>query len=170
MTTAVKSLTCREVKAVQEVLGQFIEHPWYDYGELTVLPAHGPEILEQTLRELYALPPSPGRPDLNASRQQSAASLKTLSQSLAAAGPNPETLEYPLTPEQTALYCQAWKSLEKIRRELAVTMFDDLEPYLGVIDTGTDQPGGLNLSVNTHRKVADLLYEEHLAQQRKQKC
>ena len=46
-------------------------------------------------------------------------------------------------------------------------MFDDLEPFIGVIDTDEIQPGGLNLSVDTSRKFADSLYEEHLANQRK---
>lgn len=166
MTTAVKSLTCREVKAVQETLGQFIPLPWHYYDEITALPANGPEILEQTLRELRALNPAVDRPDLAENLRQSAISLQSLRESLHNTRLE-QTGQYSLNPEQVELYCQAWQNLEKVRRDLAVTMFDDLEPFIGVIDTDEIQPGGLNLSVDTSRKFADSLYEEHLANQRK---
>ena len=166
MTTALKSLTCREVKAVQEILGQFIDLPWHYYDEIAALPAHGPEILEKTLRELRDLNPAVDRPDLAENLRQSAVSLQSLRHSLQGTRPD-QTGQYPLNPEQIELYCQAWQNLEKVRRSLAVTMFDDLEPFIGIIDTDEIQPGGLNLSVDTSRKFADSLYEEHLANQRK---
>ena len=169
MTTALKSLTCREVKAVQEILGQFITLPWHYYDEITALPANGPEILEQTLRELQSMNPAVDRPDLAENLRQSAVSLQSLRESLHNTRLE-QTGQYPLNPEQVELYCQAWQNLEKVRRALAITMFDDLEPFIGVIDTDEIQPGGLNLSVDTHRKFADSLYEEHLANQRKSQC
>ena len=157
MTTITKSLTCQDVKAVQETLGQFIEHPWHDYDRITALPPNGLEILEQTLRETKALGDF-ARPDLAASRQQSIDSLKTLCWSLDRAQPDPE-IGYPLNTAQVCLYGQAWQGLEAIRRELAVTMLDVMKPFIGVISDerlqSTDLKPGKTSALDPCRTVQE---------------
>lgn len=168
MSTAAATITTREVKAVQETLGQFLEHPWYDYDQITALPANGPAILAQARRQLRPLLAA-AAPELQETLRASAAGLKTLHRELSGSGPEPAG-GYPLAAAQIRLFGQVWQNLETARRALAVTMLDTLEPYLGVIDTGEIQPGGLNLSVDTHGKYAESVHRKYLESQQRAIC
>ena len=161
MSTTAATITTREVKAVQEILGQFIEHPWYDYNKITALPAEGLEILAQARRQLRPLiAAAAATPELQDSLAAGAAGLEALHGELGGCRADAEG-GYPLTAAQIRRFIRVWENLEGARRALAVTMFDRLEPYMGVIDTGEIQPGGLNLSVDTHRKYAESVHRKH---------
>ena len=170
MSTATAIITTQEVKAVQETLGQFLEQPWHDYDKIAALPAEGLEILAAARRQLRPLiAAAAATPELQDRLEAGAAGLEALHGELGgcesdAAG------SYPLTAAQIRRFIRIWDNLEGARRALAVTLLDRLEPYMGVIDTGEIQPGGLNLSVDTHRKYRESLQRKHReSQQRKRR-
>lgn len=170
MSTATAIITTREVKAVQETLGQFIERPWYDYNKITALPANGLEILAQARRQLRPLiAAAAATPELQDTLEAGAAGLQALQGELGG-GQADSAGGYALTAAQIRRFIRVWENLEKARRALAVTLLDRLEPYRGVIDTGEIQPGGLNLSVDTHRKYGESLRRKHRECQQRTVC
>lgn len=166
MSTTTAAITTREVKAVQEILGQFIEHPWYDYNKITALPANGPEILAQARRQLRPLIAA-AAPDLKESLLKGAAALKTLHKELSGSCPEPAG-GYPLSPEQISLFGQGWENLETARRALAVTMFDRLEPYMGVLSI----PRGPEVLEKLKGKTdfGSVVYRKYLEEQNRLGC
>ena len=170
MSTTTAAITTREVKAVQDTLGQFIEHPWYDYDKIAALPANGLEILDLAMQQLRPLiAAAAATPELQDSLAAGAAGLEALHGELGGCRADAEG-GYPLTAAQIRRFIRVWENLEGARRALAVTMFDRLEPYMGVIDTGEIQPGGLNLSVDTHRNYGESLYRKYLESQGRALC
>ena len=148
-------LTYQDIKKIQEGLGRFMDLPWHNYKRITALPGNAPEILEQAYQETKAL----GEldcPNLDESRRQSLDSLKTLRWTLEHVQPDPET-GYPLNMAQVLLYCQAWKGLEKIRKEFAENLLEVMEPFIGVVDSSKLDPPGGNLSVDIDQGIADSL-------------
>lgn len=161
MSTVAATVTTQEVKAVQETLGQFLEHPWHDYDKIAALPAEGLEILAAARRQLRPLiAAAAATPELQDRLEAGAAGLEALHGELGG-GRADAAGGYPLTAAQSRRFIRVWENLEGARRALAVTLLDRLEPYMGVIDTGEIQPGGLNLSVDTHRKYRESLQRKH---------
>ena len=167
MSTTAAAITTREVKAVQDTLGQFIEHPWYDYNKITALPAEGLAILAQARRQLRPLIAA-AAPELKENLLKSAAALQTLHQQLRGFDPGSAAAGYPLSPEQISLFGQAWENLETARRALAVTMFDRLEPYMGVLSI----PRGPEVLAKLKGKTdfGSVVYRKYLEEQNHLGC
>ena len=168
MSTTAATITTREVKAVQEILGQFIEHPWYDYNKITALPAEGLEILAQARRQLRPLiAAAAATPELQDSLAAGAAGLEALHKELNGSCPEPAG-GYPLSPEQISLFGQGWENLETARRALAVTMLDRLEPYMGVLSI----PRGPEVLEKLKGKTdfGSVVYRKYLEEQNRLGC
>ena len=123
--------TSQDIKTIMEGLGRFMPLPWHEYNEISALPPNGPEILQQAMQQVQALPPWE-RPDLETARKQADACMECLHRTLSPDLPDPEK-GYPLTWAQALLYQEAWRHLEKIRKELAENLGEALAPFIGVI-------------------------------------
>ena len=123
--------TSQDIKAIQDGLGRFMPLPWHEYDEITDLPPNGPEILEQAYKETAALPKL-ADPEQRQNQQESLDCLLTLRWTLEYSPYHPQA-GYPLNTAQALLYRQAWENLEALRSAFAITMYDSLQPYIGVI-------------------------------------
>lgn len=167
MSTTTAAITTREVKAVQEILGQFIEHPWYDYNKITALPANGPEILTQALRQLRPLIAAAATPELQDRLAAGAAGLEALHGELGGCRADAEG-GYPLTAAQIRRFIRVWENLEGARRALAVTMLDRLGPYMGVLSI----PRGPEVLEKLKGKTdfGSVVYRKYLEEQNRLGC
>lgn len=168
MSTIAATVTTQEVKAVQETLGQFLEHPWHDYDKIAALPANGLEILAQARRQLRPLIAAAAAiPELQDRLEAGAAGLEALHGELggcradAAGG-------YPLTAAQIRRFIRIWENLEGARRGLAVTLLDRLEPYMGVISI----PRGPEVmaELKGKRDFGSSAYRKYLEEQSRAVC
>lgn len=168
MSTTAATVTTREVKAVQETLGQFLEHPWYDYNKITALPAEGLAILAQARRQLRPLiAAAAATPELQDSLAAGAAGLEALHGELGGGRADAEG-GYPLTAAQIRRFIRVWENLEGARRALAVTMFDRLEPYMGVLSI----PRGPEVLEKLKGKTdfGSVVYRKYLEEQNRLGC
>lgn len=168
MSTVAATVTTQEVKAVQETLGQFLEHPWHDYDKITALPANGLEILAAARRQLRPLiAAAAATPELQDRLEAGAAGLEALQGELG--GGRADTAGgYPLTAAQIRRFIRIWDNLEGARRALAVTLLDRLEPYMG----GISIPRGPEVmaELKGKRDLGSCAYRKYLEEQSRAVC
>ena len=168
MSTVAATVTTQEVKAVQETLGQFLEHPWHDYDKITALPAEGLEILAAARRQLRPLiAAAAATPELQDRLEAGAAGLEALQGELGGGRVEPDS-GYPLTAAQIRRFIRVWENLEGARRALAVTLLDRLEPYMGVISI----PRGPEVleKLKGKRDFGASVYRKYLEEQSRAVC
>ena len=168
MSTIAATITTREVKAVQETLGQFLEHPWYDYNKITALPANGLAILAAARQQLRPLiTAAAATPELQDRLEAGAAGLQALQGELGGCEAD-SAGGYPLTAAQIRRFIRIWENLERARRGLAVTLLDRLEPYMGVISI----PRGPEVMAKLKGKTdfGSSVYRKYLEEQSRAVC
>ena len=112
-------------------LGYFHEMPWRNYKHIATLPGESPELLKRAMHEIRKMPIIT-RPDLESTRQEAEDCLQSLIWTLQHNSADPDQ-GYLLNRGQVLLYQTAWRSLETLRKELAETLGEVLEPFIGVI-------------------------------------
>ena len=156
--------TSQDIKAIMDGLGRFMPLPWHEYDEISALPPNGLEILEQAHRETTALPEL-ADPEQSKSQQESLDCLRALYWTLERSKPDAQG-SYPLDHAQTLLYRHAWESLEALRSTRAVSMFDSLQPYIGVISDGELQSADLEQGIADSLSLVAVRKRENAAEWR----